>query len=189
MNKRLWRWTWAVLVIGMLAACGDDSDDGGGTSAGTGGAAGAAGGTAGTGGGSGRPAGGAGGMAGSAGAPVTSITCGTNTCTAPALPIPGIMLPPPCCVQATMTCGTMPMGSTTCVPPLEQYPGCPVITDPLPLITCCADNNLCGVDASMFNMGCLSFEAVEAGPFGALLTLPVGLECDSDGGVDADAGN
>jgi hypothetical protein len=195
MNKRLW-WTWVVLVSVALASCSEDSGDDGAV-AGMGGVGGAGGAVAGTGGAGGM--GGAGGAGGTGGATAMPIQCGATTCPDPlggmTLPIP-IPLPKVCCADpATMTCGTMPAAGGACMPPAPNDPRCPVVMAPIPGITltsCCAENGMCGLDASTFNMGCRDFATVKMSMFGSFLPVPDPVVCDpslaGDGGVDADAG-
>jgi hypothetical protein len=191
MNKRLW-WTWVVLVSVTLAACSsDDGDDGSTPLAGAGaGGVGGVGGAAGAS-GAGAGAGGVGGMGGTAGMAPAAVPCGTATCMGLSIPLP-IALPQACCADAaTNTCGTMPAAGGVCMPPMQPDPRCPVVSGPIPLISCCAPNGMCGLDATTFNMGCVDFAAVASGPFGSFLPVPAPVSCDGggDGGVaDDDAG-
>ena len=71
--------------------------------------------------------------------------------------------------------------------PPAPDPRCPTVTAalPIPLVSCCATNGMCGLDASMLGMGCVDFAGVRASPFGALLMVPDPVSCD---GSSVDAG-
>jgi hypothetical protein len=191
MNKRLW-WMCALVLCVAVAGCGGD-DDGGDPDPDP--SAGSGGGTAGTGGsdaGDDGTGGGGTGGGGTGGGGMTSepIPCGTNTCVDPlggmSIMLP-ISLPAVCCVDEAMgICGTM-MAGGECMPPPESDPRCPMVMSPLPgveLTTCCNDAGLCGLDASVFSMGCVDFATVASGPFGAFLPVPGETPCDdADGGI------
>jgi len=194
MNKRMW-WTWVVLVSVTLAGC--SSDDSGDDDAPAGGVGGSAGGTAGVGGSTGGAGGmsGAGGTGGAGGTMAAMpVPCGTATCqpVGGGIMFPGLPLPRACCADEAMgTCGTMPASGGTCMPPLQADPRCPVVMSslPVPLISCCTADNMCGLDGSALGMGCVDFGTVAGGPLGMILMVPAPVTCDGmPVGGDEDAG-
>jgi hypothetical protein len=120
--------------------------------------------------------------------PAMRIPCGQNSCTATtALGLPS------CCAEGNV-CGTM-MGNTCTLPP-KVDPSCPSVTIPVAgdVGSCCADNGKCGLDGSLFGMGCVDYEALKSslGVLGGVLTLPAEQSCgesERDAGADEDAGH
>lgn len=67
--------------------------------------------------------------------------------------------------------------------PSPSDPRCPQVASPLatiPLRSCCAANQMCGLDASMFGMGCVDFATLASQPVGTFLMLPSPTPCDDD---------
>jgi hypothetical protein len=122
--------------------------------------------------------------------PAMRIPCGQNSC-APSSPL-GL---PACCADQTIgMCGTM-MGNSCSLPP-KVDPSCPSVTIPIAgeVGSCCADNDKCGLDGSLFGMGCVDYKALTSslGVLGGVLTLPPEQGCgesEGDAGPDEDAGH
>jgi hypothetical protein len=121
----------------------------------------------------------------------TSVKCGSATCMSPAAAMGFITA---CCAdEATSTCGTAAMGGA-CAKPIPDDPRCPGIDvmGVIMLPSCCSQNGMCGIDASMFGMpGCvdLGVAAKQAMSMGGGIALPSPRACDgADGGAD-DAGS
>jgi hypothetical protein len=94
----------------------------------------------------------------------------------------GFMIPSlaaTCCADpATKTCGTMSNGM--CMAPPETAPKCP---SPFGPGCCIKDMNLCGLDASLFGMGCVELGTIKR-MFGALVAgrgimFPDSTYCDT----------
>jgi hypothetical protein len=127
--------------------------------------------------------------AGQGGSAETSIKCGLAKCVFP--PAATGFMTPCCANEATSTCGTTVNG--TCAKPVAGDPRCPglgfmgVITIP----SCCAENGMCGLDASKFGTpGCtdLATAAKLAEWSLAPTDIPAARACDAASHDDADAG-
>jgi hypothetical protein len=130
------------------------------------------------------PTPGTGGSAGTGSSPV-QVLCGSNVCTSPfTMPLP-IPVPMPCCYDPFLgECGTSSNGGV-CRAVSPPDPRCPQVASPvLALTSCCAANQMCGLDASMFGMGCVDFATLASQPIGSFLMLPSPTPC----GDDEDAG-
>jgi hypothetical protein len=137
------------------------------------------------------------------------VPCGSNMCQPPpslAGAIPGgapggaagglgglLPMVSACCLDATMgTCGTMGAGGACMAPPTHD-PRCPGVFGMM--VGCCTASNQCGLDASMFGMGCVDLAAAAASALGTFLMAPSPRACDAmsgggdDGGTGNDAGN
>jgi hypothetical protein len=166
---------------------GGTSDGSGGTSSGTGG----------------MTAGGTGGMGG--GAIVKNVKCGPKVC-AGVDPASGMMmiggmagfrLADTCCAdESAGTCGAVNSTDMTCQPPPATDSDCPML---MGTPGCCAENNECGIDASLFGRGCVSLVTISGmipAQFRATLGFPDPVDCDGkpiamDAGMmstDEDAG-
>jgi hypothetical protein len=135
------------------------------------------------------------------------VPCGTNMCQPPpslaalaggaapggaagGLGALGGLLPmvAACCLDTTMgSCGTMSAGGA-CMPPPKLDSRCPGVFGMMN--GCCTASNQCGLDASMFAMGCVDLATVSAGPLGTILMPASPRACDamSGGGEDGGAG-
>jgi hypothetical protein len=123
------------------------------------------------------------------------VTCGSETCEAPAGAM-GLIVA--CCADEAMsTCGTSFMGNA-CAAPGENDPRCPpleIMGGFFMLASCCTDDDQCGIDASMFGRpGCVDLataaEQAEMMGGGSGVELPEPRSCsgDTDAGSDDDAG-
>jgi hypothetical protein len=178
---------------------GGKSGNGGGGNSGNSGS-GSGGASSGTG---GMVAGGTGGMGG--GAIVKNVPCGEKVCAGvdPASAMMGLgmamnfRLADTCCAdESAGTCGSVNMADMSCQPPPEADSDCPML---MGTSGCCAENNECGVDASLFGRGCVSLVAISGmipAQFRMTLGLPDPVDCDgqpivTDAGMmstDEDAG-
>lgn len=89
----------------------------------------------------------------------SGVACGPARCETPQ--VPGIMLLPACCADpSTGTCGTMSGGA--CMRPPPAAPNCPIPQAlGITFRACCVTStNLCGVDASILGMGCVSISSI-----------------------------
>jgi hypothetical protein len=178
---------------------GGKSGNGGGGNSGNSGS-GSGGASSGTG---GVVAGGTGGMGG--GAVVKNVPCGEKVCagidpSSGAMMIGGMAgfrLADTCCVdEAAGTCGAVSSTDMSCQPPPDIDQECPVLAG---MPGCCATNNECGIDASLFGRGCASLVTISAmisAQFRMSLGFPDPVDCDGkpiamDAGMmstDEDAG-
>jgi hypothetical protein len=176
----------AWICLAALAAC--SGDDANATDAGP---------SAGKSGGGGSHAGHGGSTAGRSGSGAAGssqaggVKCGSMMCMASG-PAAGFI--DACCAdEATSTCGTSIMGNP-CSKPVADDPRCPGVNVMgfIMLPSCCAQNGMCGIDASMFGMpGCvdLATAAKQAMSMGGGADLPAARACDgADGGAE-DAGS
>jgi len=145
-TSRQWLMMAVVLGTSMVLACGSDPEPAGpATTAGTGSTN-----VSGT--GSFPVAGqglfGASGAGGTGFALPTPVTCGDKMCT-------GLISQPCCADMATGTCGTM--SGTMCQAGPPPAPNCPNISVAVINVNgCCIDSTqMCGIDGSMFGMGCI----------------------------------
>jgi hypothetical protein len=85
-------------------------------------------------------------------APAGSVPCGENNCTPPE----GSTSQACCKEHFTGACGVLVAGSCT-DPPKPPPPGCPALpaTMGLQITACCTMAGQCGVDLTMFGMGCV----------------------------------
>jgi hypothetical protein len=86
----------------------------------------------------------------------TAVACGAFICAGPQLSVPGVTLPPPCCVDAARgTCGTL-ANNGVCLPPPPPDPRCPsALVFGVELNGCCTFAGFCGIDATVIGAGCL----------------------------------
>lgn len=115
-----------------------------------------------------------------------SAECGSKTCTSP-----GGSFAAACCVDAaTETCGMSFMGAGCSVPePGDER--CPDVMGFVTLPSCCTEDGMCGINASMFGMpGCIELsEAATRAQMSSASSFPEASRCDgSSVGTDSDAG-
>lgn len=121
--------------------------------------------------------------------PEMRIPCGQNSCAPNPLGLTA------CCAdQKAGICGTM-MGSSCSTGPTVD-PSCPSVMIPVAgkVGSCCADNGMCGLDGSLFAMGCVDYRSLTSslGVLGGVLTLPPEQSCgesEGDAGPGEDAGH
>jgi hypothetical protein len=128
-------------------------------------------------------------MAGQGGSSQTSIKCGLAKCVFP--PAATGFMTPCCADQVTSTCGIMMNGS--CVKPVAGDPRCPGLgfMGVIMIPSCCAQNGMCGLDASKFGTpGCtdLAIAARLAEWSLSPTDIPAARACDAASHNDADAG-
>jgi hypothetical protein len=196
---RVWKAALLVsgLAVGLLAACGEDSEDGvfGPASGGTGGGQTASGGSppaGGTGGanasggtgGSQVASGGAGGTGGAATLP-PPVECAADSCTG--YLILGQVAVAPCCVQGTNACGVdlgqlSGAGVVACVavnqagtadatcPDYNLQTLVPEAPLPLPFPGCCTPSGACGAQVNLTLLGGPNLGCVDAVEFGFTAT-------------------
>jgi hypothetical protein len=122
---------------------------------------------------------------GAAGA--SGVACGNTSCASD--PLLGGLIAACCADASTSTCGTVaPDGA--CSPPAQSDPRCPSVNfmGAFMLASCCTADDQCGIDASMFGLGCMSLGQA-GGSFGGAGILPAARACDSTDAGPADAGN
>jgi len=192
MTKHPWWLVVAVLSI-SLAACGGD-DDGGKKSPDSGSPGTVAGNDGGT--DSGAPMAGSGGSGAAGSSAVTSVPCGSMTCTDPLggmtlpIPIPIPMMTPCCFDEANSVCGVDMAGTCTePPPPPTPDPSCPGLNVLGMMISGCCIDGQCGTDASALGMGCsengAARAALMASGLGGFIMIPDPQAC---GGASDDGG-
>jgi hypothetical protein len=186
------RRAWLMLLFFSITAgvaCGSEGHDVGASGSGAHSAAG--------GGGAGRVSAGVGGAAaagaggtttgGGTGGPLVNpqaVACGSTTCSTNPL-LAGFV--DACCADPTQgVCGMSSMGAA-CSAPAVSDPRCPGVDfmGAFMLASCCAVGGQCGIDASMFGMGCIGLADASAMGGGGIGILPAPRACDA---ADADAG-
>jgi hypothetical protein len=124
-----------------------------------------------------------GGTGGSSTSP-QAVACGSTTCQTNPL-LAGFV--DACCADPTKgVCGMSSMGAA-CSAPAVSDPRCPGVDfmGAFMLASCCTAAGQCGIDASMFGMGCIGLADASAMGGGGIGILPAPRACDAS---DADAG-
>ncbi|HKU38786.1 MAG TPA: hypothetical protein VJR89_11585 [Polyangiales bacterium] len=172
-----------VLLLVLLASCGDDAThedvvkpDAAGTGENAGGKTG------------GR--GGAGSGGGVAGTLATSVKCGSTSCDVP--PGVGAFITPCCADETKGVCGMSIMGAA-CSGASAGDPRCPSIQAMglFSIPSCCTTSGQCGIDASMFGFGgCtdLASAAQMSMMSGSGTVIPAPRTCDAGDAGTEDAG-
>lgn len=120
-----------------------------------------------------------------------AVKCGAKMCTSQ-----GGFAAACCADEKTETCGTSFMGGGCSVPePGDER--CPGVMGFVTLPSCCTDDGMCGINASMFGMpGCIELGAAAArAQMTSASAFPKPQACDGrpiadgDAGVDADGGS
>lgn len=195
MNERV-RWMVVALSCALALGCGSSSkdsdankkDDAGASGKGSSGSGGTSDGSGGTSGGTGgMTAAGTGGMPG--GAIVKNVKCGPKVCAGvdPSSAMMGLgmaamfRLADTCCAdESAGTCGAVDMTDMSCKAPPAPDSDCPAL---MGQPGCCADNNECGIDASLFGRGCVSLVAISGmipAQFRAQFGFPDPVDCDGN---------